>query len=749
MSLLNAGRPNSPWTLIAITTELSYGPADTITVSTVAGVSPGIYMAASYRDPSAWYHIVVAMDTTQATATDRIKVYINGVRQAATTSPAPNLPAQNYDTYVNSTTSHSIGALSNGGGGEYFDGYMAEVNLIDGQALTPSSFGTFNSFGVWQPITYGGSYGTNGFYLTFGNNTSTTTLGYDTSPQGNNWTTNNISLTAGVTYDSMTDVPTLTSATVANYAVLNPLIRQYSAVDFASDGNLKYTVGSNGGATDTIIATMAMVSGKWYAEVYINAAVSSQWVGVSSNIIVEGLGTAGGGVRNPGYAYKVNTGNKCNNDNTGTAYAASSTTGDTIGIAMDADAGSITFYKNGTSLGVAFTGMTNSGNGWAFGCDSDPNGSFFWNFGQQGFKYTPPSGFVALNTFNLSTPTIPNGATQMAATTYTGNGSTQSIVNTVNGTFFQPDWVWIKKRSAAAGSGLFDVIRGAGVVLTSNTTDAERNNGTGSGGDLIAFNSNGFNLGNNTTGSAADTNLSGGTYVGWQWKANGTGVTNTSGTITSTVSANTTAGFSIVTYTGTGATATVGHGLGVAPSMVITKKRSTAGDEWVIWHTSLTSGTFILLFTTAAQFSSSQYTAVPSSTVLNLNTATAVNNSGSTYVSYVFAAIAGYSAFGSYTGNGSTDGPFVFLGFRPRWVLIKNTGQANDWFVMDSSMNTYNVVGEYLFPNTSAASSTNSWIDFLSNGFKIRSTATGNNNNGIVQIYAAFAENPFKYSSAR
>jgi hypothetical protein len=340
----------------------------------------------------------------------------------------------------------------------------------------------------------------------------------------------------------------------------------------------------------------------------------------------------------------------------------------------------------------------------------------------------------------------------MAATTYTGNGSTQSIVNTVNGTFFQPDWVWIKKRSAAAGSGLFDVIRGAGVVLTSNTTDAERNNGTGSGGDLIAFNSNGFNLGNNTTGSAADTNLSGGTYVGWQWKANGAGVTNASGTITSTVSANTTAGFSIVTYTGTGATATVGHGLGVAPSMVITKKRSTAGDEWVIWHTGLTSGTFILLFTTAAQFSSTQYTAVPSSTVLNLNTATAVNNSGSTYVSYVFAAVAGYSAFGSYTGNGSSDGPFVFLGFRPRFIMFKRTDTTGDWQMYDSSRDTYNVTSNTLYANGAFAedsNTTNRALDLLSNGFKLRAAASFLNASGGTYIYMAFAESPFKFANAR
>jgi hypothetical protein len=237
-------------------------------VTFTAGSSGGTYTSAYYRDPSAWYHIVVAVDTTQATAADRIKIYVNGVQ--VTSFSSTNYPAQNFDTQFNSAIAHYLGCSSSGT--ENVDGYLTEVNFIDGAALTPSSFGTFNSYGVWQPITYGGSYGTNGFYLTFGNNTSTTTLGYDTSPQGNNWTTNNISVTAGATYDSMLDVPTLTSSTANNYCVLNPLITDFtngSGPVVVQNGNLQLYRGSGTG-WGMCGSTFGVSSGKWYWEATAN-----------------------------------------------------------------------------------------------------------------------------------------------------------------------------------------------------------------------------------------------------------------------------------------------------------------------------------------------------------------------------------------------------------------------------------------------------------------------------------------------
>jgi hypothetical protein len=211
------------------------------------------------------------------------------------------------------------------------------------------------------------------------------------------------------------------------------------------------------------------------------------------------------------------------------------------------------------------------------------------------------------------------------------------------------------------------------------------------------------------------------------------------------------AGFSIIKYTGTGVAGTLPHGLGAAPSMVITKKTSTAGDEWVIWHTSLSGGNFILLFTTAAQFASTQYTAIPTSLYLNLNTATAVNNNVSSYISYIWTPIAGYSAFGSYTGNGSADGPFVYTGFRPRWVMIKaTTNISGNWVIIDTSRLTYNQNGTALYANSANSEVTTVYIDTLSNGFKIRNNSTNLNNSASdTYLYACFAENPFKLALAR
>ena len=716
-----------------------------------------------FRDPSAWYHIVVATDTTQATASNRVKIYINGVQVTALTETT--YPTQNSTSYFNTNAvTLNIGRSTNAS--MYFDGYMAEVNFIDGQALTPSSFGETNSLtGQWIAKKYLGTYGTNGFYLKFADTSDNTaaTIGKDSSGNGNNWTPNNISKTAGVTYDFMTDSPTV-GPLASNYAVMSPLIRQgNSSTDFTSDGNLKYTVGANGGYTSSTFATIPMTSGKWYAEVYINAAVTAQWVGVSSDVPKAGLGTYGsGGTRNPGYAYKVNTGNKCNNDNTGTAYAASSTTGDIIGIAMDADAGSITFYKNGTSLGVAYTGMTNTGDGWVFGSDSDPNGSFHWNFGQRPFSYTPPTGYNALNTYNLSAPTISNGALHMASNLWTANVASPTTGQKSIAVGFQPDLVWSKNRSDAESHYWVDSVRGdnsGSKWLRSSATAAEGTDAVGSSTAKYVFSSTGFDIvdTDSTAGEVYYTPTSR-TYVGWAWKAGGTAVTNTSGTISSQVSANPTAGFSVVTYTGTGANATVGHGLGVAPNMVITKRRNLA-DGWVTFHTSLASAAHILsLQATGAQVSSATvYNSMTTrnSTVYSIGTDTSTNTSTATYVAYVFAAVAGYSAFGSYTGNGSTDGPFVYTGFRPRFILIRSTSNLRDWLIYDTvASNPFNTGsdGPLVASSTDVTSydgTAYTFFDILSTGFKPRNSTTNLNASGETHIYAAFAENPFKYSNAR
>jgi hypothetical protein len=345
-----------------------------------------------------------------------------------------------------------------------------------------------------------------------------------------------------------------------------------------------------------------------------------------------------------------------------------------------------------------------------------------------------------------TTYAIPDGRTVMAATLYTGNASTQTITNTVNGISFASELVWIKDRSAARQNSLSDIVRGTNKELFSDSTDADTSPATPV---VTAFNSNGFTLGANGT-----VNASGESFVAWQWKAGGSGSSNTNGSITSTVSAGATQGFSVVTYTGNGTGgATVGHGLGVAPNFILAKGRTNV-DNWRAYHSSLGNTGALILNATNSFVTNSTFwnNTSPSSTVVTLGSDTSVNQSSNTFVLYCFAAVAGYSAFGSYTGNGSADGPFVYLGFRPRWVMIKSSTNSTYWYVYDSARNTYNLTTQILYPNLSSAEATgvNSVLDFLSNGLKIRDPGAGELNiSGATFIYACFAENPFKFANAR
>jgi len=684
-----------------------------------------------FRDPSAWYHVVLAYDSTQATSTNRVKLYINGTQVTAfSTSTYPSL---NLNSDVNNTVVHRI---ANNDASNNFDGYQTEDNLVDGQALTPSSFGSTNALtGVWQPARYTGTYGTNGFYLPFTDNSALTTssnvgLGKDFSGNANYWVTNNISITAGVTYDSMTDVPTLTSATASNFAVANPVDQYLCTI---AQGNLNVTT-NNGGYGGGVRSTIAVSSGKWYWESVITVlggtAGQAPVVGIiPSTTPINAIGS------NTRYAYYGGTGNKLSSAGS-VAYGATFSTGDVIGYALDLDAGTLTFYKNNTSQGTAFTGL--SGSFCAAVYDPSTGGTTAINFGQRPFTYTPPTGFVALNAYNLPTSTIVKGNTVMDATLYTGTGASLSVTNAAS---FKPDLVWVKGRSGATDHALYDSVRGTTKQLESNTTTAETTEATG----LTTFGSAGF-----TVGALAQMNTSAATYVGWQWQAGqGSSSSNTNGTITSTVSVNASAGFSVVTYTGTGANATVGHGLGVAPAFIIAKSRGAA-TNWGVWHTSLTASSyFLLLNTTAAQATAANsLQALPTSTLVSLG-ASSIFNDASTMVMYCWTPIAGYSAFGSYTGNGSTDGSFVYTGFKPRWVLIKHTTVANNWVLIDSARNEYNLAGSRLMPNASDAEANDNGLDILSNGFKLRSTNGATNTSGGVYIYAAFATNPFRNSLAQ
>jgi hypothetical protein len=406
------------------------------------------------------------------------------------------------------------------------------------------------------------------------------------------------------------------------------------------------------------------------------------------------------------------------------------------------------------SQGVAYsTGI--SGKTITFAGRGDTTTTESWNFGQRPFAYTAPSGFKALCTQNLPTPTIGATSTTQAGkyfnpVLYTGNSSSR----TITGVGFQPDFTWIKIRDAVDNHYLFDAVRGKGTTymktLYSNATNAESpGNSTSLDVGVTDFASDGFTFGS----GSLNGNQSPYTFVAWNWKANGAGSSNTAGSITSTVSANTTSGFSVVTYTGNGTASTVGHGLGVAPSMVIVKQRSASGNNWGVYHASPGATKYLELNTTIAATTGGTpwNNTEPTSTVFTVGTWNAVNANGSTYVAYCFAPVAGFSAFGSYTGNGSTDGPFIFTGFRPAFVMIKrSSASGNSWRIWDFKRDSYNAGTKILLPDASdAENSTIDVFDLVSNGFKIRSSGDGINNNGSTYIFAAFAEFPQKFSLAR
>lgn len=682
-----------------------------------------------FRDPSAWYHIVVAVDTTQATAANRIKLYVNGVQ--VTAFDTATYPSQNYN-FLAWNVSGKVQNLGNSslGGGQDFDGYMAEVNWIDGQQLTPTSFGATSTItGVWSPIKYGGSYGTNGYHLTFNSYATAAALGTDTSGNGNTWTVNNISVTAGVTYDSMIDVPTV-SSTGSNYCVLNPVDKAAAAT--WSDGNLAFSQPTGAGGAK---GTFAVSSGKWYWEVTPTA---------NGQIIAAGPVTVTGALADftgaqGGYGYYWTNGNKYING-VSSAYGAAYAINDVIGVALDMDALTITFYKNNASQGV-ITGVP-AGTYAPFvtnGAGITTTGTY--NFGQRGFTYTPPSGYSALNTYNLAAPSILKGNLYMDATTYTGTGASLGVTNAGG---FQPGFVWAKSRSAATDHALYDSVRGTTKQIESNTTTAETTEATG----LTAFDSAGF-----TVGALAQMNTSAATYVGWQWKAGST-VTNTTGSRTTSVSASTISGCSIVTGSvrGVGVQDTFGHGLGATPQLMFVK--DTSGSyNWCNFHVSVSTNTSRYLrftFDAVSTYSTVWGAALPTSSVFGLTGDGAVG-ANNNFVAYCFTPIAGFSTFNSYVGNGSTNGPFVYCGFRPRFILLKAYDDATDWYIYDTARDTYNVSLLELNPNSATAEQSGTYgsMDILSNGFKLRFATGEVNASGVNYAYAAFAENPFNNSLAR
>jgi hypothetical protein len=489
-------------------------------------------------------------------------------------------------------------------------------------------------------------------------------------------------------------------------------------------------------------STFTITSGKWYWEALITSpATDYPYIGVATPYF-DYQAVGGSCIRSSATGFfKASNATKWNLSSS--SYGSSFSANDVMMIAYDADSGKIYFGKNGTwdassnpatGANPAFTGVNApvTPAGFVYNC------SWSMNFGQRPFAYTPPSGFLSLCTTNLPASTVLKGSDYFGILTYTGTAPTPQ---TITGLDFQPDFSWVKSRGYNVEHVLADVLRGVTYTLSSNLGDAEYNGGTS---NITAFNSNGI-----TVGTADRVNRAT-SMVAWNWKANGAGVSNTAGSITSTVSANTTSGFSVVSWTGTGSTGTVGHGLGAAPSFIVAKRRN-AVTNWQVYHRSLTANNQLCLNLTIASFSTTTWNNTePTSGVFSIDNVELGAN-GATMIAYCFAPISGFSAFGSYTGNGSADGPFVYLGFRPRYILAKRTDSTGNWLIYDTTRDTFNGMDDELCADLSGAETTAAGIrwDALSNGIKMRNSGAGLNASGGTYIYACFAENPFKNALAR
>ena len=709
------------------------------------------YTQALQRDSNAWYNIVVKFNGTSGS--EEFKIYINGENQTLTTSTSLSA----HQSKIGNNNAHYVG--NNFNQSLDFDGYMAEVNFIDGTALDADSFGETKA-GIWIPKdTSGLTFGTNGFRLKFQDSSA---LGDDTSGNGNDFSSNGLAAT-----DVVLDSPT------NNFVTLNPIyaFRSGSTNYFAPtllEGNLKADYSSSSGAVFAA-STLFVDSGKWYAEVRSFAGFG--WVGISHFT---------NSSSSSGYAILLENGSKNYNGTTVSAVDTVSD-GDIIGIALDLDSGTIEFFINNSSQTQRdISSFTGSGKFFSFGVYvSGTDNLVQYNFGQdssfsgaetaQGntdgngkgdFYYSPPSGFLALCSANLPDPGIDPAQDEEPAdhfntVLYTGNGTSASDTQAISGVGFSPDWTWIKGRSVASGHVLNDSVRGAGKNLfsASNTTE----NVGGSTGDLFtSFDSDGFTV-NYTYGGGTNnsTNANGATYVSWNWLAGGSASSNSNGSITSSVSANTEAGFSIVSYTGNAtAGATVGHGLSSTPEVYIVKSRSLS-TSWVTYHKDMASSPedgYLVLNGTDTFFDTVVWNdTAPTSSVFSLGgSGYSSNNSGATYIAYCFHSVDGYSKFGSYTGNGSSDGVFVYTGFRPAWVMVKKSSATQSWAIMDNKRQaSFNDVDARLFADLSNSESTGQVCDFVSNGFKMRSTFSTTNGSGATYIYLAFAEQPFKFSNAR
>tara|TARA_B000000557_G_scaffold44892_1_gene33561 strand:- start:1239 stop:5519 length:4281 start_codon:yes stop_codon:yes gene_type:complete len=669
-----------------------------------------------------WNHLVVTRTISNNTA----RMFINGVQTASSTSFS--------HTYGNDTSNVlSVGAQSYSGPTAYFTGYVSNLRIIKGTALYTSNFTPPSA-----PLTNV----TNTKLLCCQSNTSATAAAVTPGS-----ITANGDAQATTFNPFNTDVNTIRGQETI-HATLNPLDQNGSST--VSNGDLDMGNSQGSSAWGTVRATIGASSGKFYAEYTCTSSSGGfrQTVGVVSLEVPNGTSIGSNVALNnlSDSAAYFNNGQKSLNGST-SSYGAAWTTGDVVGIALDVDETSVTFFVNGVSQGVASSALASDASLTFGGGNISSNETGTWNFGQKPFKFTPPDGFQALSGSSVRPEKVtPDGTKFIAAVPYAGNSATNKIT-----TGFAPDFVWIKNRTNAYAHCLFDTVRGAGKRLESDATYGEDDYNL-----LNTFNDNGFTLGVQGGGGAFVQNTTGTNSMSWSWKAGGNkntfniddvgyasaaaagldgGSTNPTG-----ASVNTKSKFGIYTFDGNSSNRTMSHGLGQQPDFMICKKKSTSGNSWVVWHSDIANTEYILLNSTAGKATDATLFnshASDSSTLWTIGSNTTFNETGQSSVAYLWCDVPGLQKFGKFTGNGNADGPYVELGFSPSILIIKDTA-GNDWYIYDNERSS----SKPLFPNgTYSEQPDDRPIDFLSNGFKIRYNQFFNGGSANM-IYAAWAEAP-------
>lgn len=639
-----------------------------------------------FRDSSAWIHVVVVWDTNNATASNRIRIYFNGVRETSMSSSTD--PSSGANSQVNTSGYPFTLGYFFSGNPLCNDGYMAEVNFVDGQALDPSYFGETDPFtGSWIPKQYTGTYGTNGFRLDFSDNSAadSTHLGADRSGNGNNFTVNNFSVTDGVTNDSLTDSP-------SNY-------------------------GSDTGVGGEVRGNFCTWSANWPSltvpsEGLLKSPTAGVAIGNQSLLQYDAYWelTSTGGTSTAGVWQNSST------------YTTTIASGKTYGFRLTT-AGTLE-YKNITDSGSwtsITTGLTESNNPVYIYTSGAASTYAHLNCGQRPFAATAPSGYKCVCTQSLTDPAVKKPSQYFDGNLRSGTGSSGSVT----GKNLTPDIVWSKSRSSRSHM-IADSVRGTAKYSSSNSAGAEVSDAQ----SVTAFNSDGFSF-----GTSAILNTNGESFIDWLWKKSAT------------------AGIDIITYSGNSTNSRqIAHNLGVRPAMYITKTReSSVFNDWNMWLAATGNDQLWMMSTSAKNpggFINSS--SLVDSTYFTPAQTSYDNLTGNTYVAYLFTEVKGFSKFGTYTGNGAADGPVIWCGFKPRWILVKRTDSSGDWYIWDSLRDTYNPSGLQLLVDSNAAEASSSPdIDILSIGFKIRDTTAAFNANTGTFIFAAFAEEPYKYARAR